>query len=291
MKKILITGANSYIGTSFENYIMKNYPEDYVIDTVDMIDGSWREKDFSEYDVVFHVAGIAHQKETKENANLYFKVNYELAAEVAEKSKNDGVGQFIFLSSMSVYGSNTGVITKDSLLKPKTNYGKSKLMAEEAILKHSSETFCVAVIRPPMVYGPLCRGNFNSLVSFTNKLPAFPKIYNKRSMIYVDNLSEFVKISIDKKLCGIFMPQNKVYVCTLDFAKWISEVQGKKFRKSRLLGLLVRLIMPFVGAAKKAFGSLVYHNELEEFGFSYCVAETEESVKKSVVREEKSCEG
>ena len=60
MKKILITGANSYIGMSFEKYIKQNYPLDYTIDTVDMMDGSWREKDFSDYDSVFHVAGIAH---------------------------------------------------------------------------------------------------------------------------------------------------------------------------------------------------------------------------------------
>ena len=75
VKKILITGANSYIGTSFEKYIKENYPDEYVVDTVDMIDGRWREKDFSGYDSVFHVAGIAHQKETKKNAHLYYQIN------------------------------------------------------------------------------------------------------------------------------------------------------------------------------------------------------------------------
>lgn len=59
MKKILITGANSYIGTSFENYL-KQWPDKYQVDTIDMIDGSWREKSFSGYDTVFHVSGIAH---------------------------------------------------------------------------------------------------------------------------------------------------------------------------------------------------------------------------------------
>jgi UDP-glucose 4-epimerase len=65
MKKILITGANSYIGTSFENYIKENFAGRYLVDTVDMIDGSWRDKSFSGYDAVFHVAGIAHSDNGK----------------------------------------------------------------------------------------------------------------------------------------------------------------------------------------------------------------------------------
>ena len=129
MKKILITGANSYIGMSFENYIKKNYPDDYEVDTVDMIDGTWRDKDFSGYDAVFHVAGIAHQKETKENAPIYYKVNRDLAIETAQKAKNEGVSHFVFLSSMSVYGMETGIITKETVPNPKTNYGISKWQA------------------------------------------------------------------------------------------------------------------------------------------------------------------
>ena len=113
MKKILITGANSYIGVSFENY-MKQWADEYSVDTVDMIDGTWREKDFGGYDAVFQVAGIAHKKETKENFELYYKVNRDLAIETAKKAKKDGVKQFIFLSSMSVYGMDTGVITNET---------------------------------------------------------------------------------------------------------------------------------------------------------------------------------
>ena len=158
MKKILITGANSYIGTSFESY-MKQFGDEYAVDTVDMIDGAWREKSFAEYDVVFHVAGIAHRKETKENAGLYYKVNRDLAIDVATKAKADGVKQLVFLSSMSVYGMETGVITRETSPAPKSNYGKSKLQAEEGISLLKSDSFKVAVLRPPMVYGEGCKGN------------------------------------------------------------------------------------------------------------------------------------
>ena len=167
MKRILITGANSYIGASFETYI-KQWDEEYSVDTVDMIDDAWREKDFGAYDVVFHVAGIAHKKETKDNAQLYYKVNRDLAFETAAKAKTDGVKQFIFLSSMSVYGMVTGVVAKDTVPCPKSNYGKSKLQAEEYINRLGSEKFKVCTLRPPMVYGKDCKGNFQTIVKVIN---------------------------------------------------------------------------------------------------------------------------
>ena len=207
MKKILITGANSYIGTSFEKYIKENYPNDYCIDTVDMIDGSWRKKSFAGYDSVFHVAGIAHQKETKKNAHLYYKVNRDLAIETANKAKDDGVKQFVFLSSMSVYGMDTGVITKETTPKPKSHYGKSKLQAEQKIVPLQDKNFKVCILRPPMVYGKDCKGNFQTVVRIVKKSPVFPKANNKRSMIYIDHLSSFVNLCVRGELSGIYFPQ------------------------------------------------------------------------------------
>ena len=134
MKKVLITGANSYIGISVENYL-KNYSDEYIIDTVDMIDGSWRNKDFSEYDTVFHVAGIAHSDNGKisaEKEKLYYAVNTDLTVETAKKAKAEGVKQFIFMSSAIVYGDSapigkSKVITKDTPVSPANCYGDSKV--------------------------------------------------------------------------------------------------------------------------------------------------------------------
>lgn len=280
MKRILITGAQSYIGTSLENYIGK-WPEEYSVDTVDMIDGTWREKDFSEYDVIFHVAGIAHKKETKDNSSLYYKVNRDIAVETAIKAKESGVKQLIFLSSMSVYGMNTGSITKETTPFPKSNYGKSKLQAEEGIIALSDDCFKVCVLRPPMVYGKGCKGNFQTVVSIVKKLPVFPKIKNERSLIYIDNLSSFVKLCIDKQLSGVYFPQNKEYVKTVDMAKNIAIKLEKKRYFSYLLGFGVFLLRPFVSAAKKAFGTLKYV-DTEEFDFSYCVVDNDESIRRSI---------
>lgn len=280
MKKILITGANSYIGTSFENY-MKQWADEYSVDTVDMIDGTWRERDFGEYDVVFHVAGIAHKKETKENAALYYKVNRDLAIETAKKAKEDGVKQFIFLSSMSVYGMDTGIITKETVPLPKSNYGKSKLQAEEGINALASDDFKVCTLRPPMVYGNGCKGNFQTVVKIVKKSPVFPKIKNERSMIYIDNLSSFVKLCIDRELSGLYFPQNKEYVRTVDMAKNIAAKLDKKRYFSILLGCGVFAIRPFVSVAKKGFGTLTYR-DTEELDYCYCVVDNEESIKRSI---------
>lgn len=279
MKKILITGANSYIGTSFEKYISENYPGEYVIDTVDMIDGSWRNKSFSGYDSIFHVAGIAHQKETKKNAHLYYEVNRDLAVETANKAKCDGVKQFVFLSSMSVYGMDTGVITKNTEPKPKSNYGKSKLQAEDGIVQLSDEKFKICIIRPPMVYGKGCKGNFQTVVKIVKKSPIFPYVKNQRSMIYIDNLCSFVRMCVDNELDGLFLPQNKEYVSTIEMACWISEVMNKKIYFEYMTGLCVRILRHIHPMAKKGFGSLIYDvNELMD----YCVVSEEDSVKESV---------
>lgn len=261
MKKILITGANSYIGTSFEKYIKENYPDEYVVDTVDMIDGTWREKDFSGYDSVFHVAGIAHQKETKQNAPLYYKVNRDLAIETAQKAKNDGVNQFIFLSSMSVYGMDTGVITKDTVPKPKSNYGKSKLQAEEGILELESENFKIAIVRPPMVYGDGCKGNYQTLVSIARKVPVFADYKNQRSMIHVDNLSKFVKAVIDCERGGIHLPQDKEYVCTCKMIQNIAYDMGINMKLWKILNPVVSILEHCTTKGKKAFGDLIYERE------------------------------
>ncbi len=270
MKKILITGANSYIGTSFENYIKTNYPADYEVDTVDMIDGSWKEKSFAGYDVVFHVAGIAHIKETEENAHLYYDINRDLPIEVAKKAKAEGVKQFIFLSSMSVYGKDTGVITKETMPSPKSNYGKSKIQAEEGLHELKGESFKIVVMRPPMVYGEGCKGNYNSIIKLVEKLPFFPKVNNKRSMIHIDNLSSFIKMAIDKELSGLYFPQNKEFANTTALAREIAGRMNKKVYMSFVLGFCVLCLKPFSKTVRKAFCDLIY-KDTEVFEFSYCV--------------------
>ena len=280
MKKILITGANSYIGQSFEEYMLQ-YKDAYQVETLDMIGDGWREKDLSGFDVIFHVAGIVHQKETDENRQLYYKVNRDLVAELAQKAKNAGVSQFVFMSTMSVYGMESGVITPDTKPVPTSNYGKSKLEAENILQEMQDESFTVSILRPPMVYGKGCPGNFQMLLSLVRKSPVFPAVKNCRSMIFIDNLSAFVYLVIEKKCSGVFCPQNRECANTTEIAKVMAKVLQRRVFFSRLAGLGVKMLIPFVGKAKKAFSTLIY-KDCEQFDYCYCKEDLEGSVRKSI---------
>lgn len=280
MKRVLITGKNSYIGTSVEKWLRKE-PSKYDVDSVDMKDGLFREKDFSKYDVVFHVAGIAHIKETKANEHLYYEVNRDLAYETAKKAKEEGVRQFVFLSSMSVYGIEFGVIDNSTMPKPNSAYGKSKLLAEELIRQLEDESFFVATIRPPMVYGKGCKGNYTRLSGLAIKTPIFPNISNKRSMIFIDNLSQFVKQVIDNESSGLFFPQNAEYVVTSGMVQLIALAHGKKVIMTKLFNPFLRKLN--ISMVNKMFRDLVYEKSMSEYDFDYRVCNFKESILKTEV--------
>lgn len=290
MKRILITGANSYIGVSFENYIKENFAKDYEVDTVDMLDGSWREKDFSKYDVVYHVAGIAHSdsgKISEEKSKLYYAVNTDLAIETAKKAKSEGVKQFIFMSSAIVYGESakigkSKVICKDTELSPANSYGDSKVQAEKGITSLQDYNFKVVILRPPMIYGKGSKGNFPTLIKFAKKLPFFPYVKNERSMLYVGNLVEFVRLMIENDESGVFFPQNAEYSNTSELVKMIGLGLGKKVRLIKGFGWLLKMLSIFTGLINKAFGNLAYDKALSEYKYDYQKYTLEESIKLSL---------
>lgn len=275
MKRILITGKNSYVGNSFAEWVSK-YPEKYEVEKISLRTDDWKLMDFSKYDVVLHVAGIAHRKETKKNKDLYFKVNRDLTYEIAKKSKRDGVYHFIFLSSMSVYGMDTGVITRNTIPKPKTYYGKSKLEAEQLIEQLNDGNFKVAIIRPPMIYGKDCKGNYVRLANLTMTFPLFPNIENNRSMIFSDNLSEFIRIIIDDQKSGLFFPQNREFVKTSDMVRKIAKVNGKNIKFTKIFNPIINSIN--ISLLNKLFGDLYYDQELSIYDKDYNVAEFGESI-------------
>ena len=285
MKHILITGANSYIGTSVEKYL-NQWPEDFQIDTIDMIDGSWRSKSFSKYDVVFHVAGIAHSdsgKISKEKEKLYYAVNTDLTIETAKKAKADGVKQFIFMSSAIVYGDSapigkTKVITKDTPVSPANCYGDSKVQAENGIRPLSEESFKVVILRPPMIYGPGCKGNYQLLSKIAKITPIFPYIKNERSMLYIENLCEFIRLMITNNEEGIFWPQNIEYSNTSELLKLIAEAHGKNVRLVKGFCWVFRIMSFVTRFVNKAFGSLSYEAGMSEYKHDYIIYALEESI-------------
>ena len=273
MKRILITGANSYIGTSFEKWVAQ-WPEDYQVETVGTRNGEWKEIDFSPYDTIFHVAGIAHQDAKADQEELYYKVNRDLTIEVAQKAKNEGAKQFIFMSSMIVYGASSKigeikVITRDTVPEPINFYGNSKLQAEQGILPLQSEGFNVVVIRPPMIYGKDSKGNYPLLAKFAKITPVFPNIENKRSMLHIDNLTEFIRLMIEHSENGIFFPQNREYVKTAEMVKVIAAVKGKKLWLTKVFNPVLVGLGGKVNVINKVFGSLLYSQDISAYKHDY----------------------
>lgn len=284
MIKVLITGADSYIGTSFENYVSEY--ESFSVDTVDMIDGSWREKDFSEYDVVFHVAGIAHAETGKvsdETKQLYYKVNTDLAIETAEKAKQQGVKQFVFMSSMIIYsGCTETAINSETAPKPFNFYGDSKLRADIALQDLNDDNFKVVILRPPMIYGMGSKGNYPILAKMAKKLPVFPKVKNKRSMLYVGNLCEFIKLVIVNGDSGVFFPQNGEYTNTSEMVHSIAKASGHRIiiipATNWIISIMKRMPGKVGNLANKAFGDLYYDLSMSEYKCEYRKFSLEESI-------------
>lgn len=259
MKRILITGKNSYIGSNFKKYL-EQYPNDYYVEELDVRDDSWKDYDFSTFDVVYHVAGIAHMKEVKENESLYYRVNRDLVIDVAKKAKETKVKQFIFMSSMSVYGltHSKELITKETNCNPNTYYGKSKYEAEQLLKGLEDNSFKVCIVRPPMVYGDNAPGNLGKLFSAVRKFHIFPTIRNERSSITVLKLCEYIKNYIDKDTKGVFLPQNDEYMCTYEIVKEEMREESIKVIYIPIFNPIIKIMIGKIELITKCFGDLKY---------------------------------
>lgn len=259
MKRILITGENSYIGRMFTKCV-EQWPDKYHVDEISVRGDEWKKADFSSYDSIFHVAGIAHNSSDPKLEDLYYQVNRDLTIEVAKKTKEDGVKQFIFMSSIIVYGTKNEFIDENTQPDPDNFYGDSKLQAEKGILPLQDDNFHIARIRPPMIYGKGSKGNYPLLSKFAQITPIFPDYDNKRSMLHIDNLTEFIRLIIDNEDEGIFHPQNEEYVKTSDMVRLIANHYNRRIWLTKLGNPLINLLFR-VNIIQKVFGNL-YYDEL-----------------------------
>lgn len=294
-KKVLITGAGSYIGQSFIEYAQKHYHDNFEIEELDLKDESWKEKDFSNYDIIYHVAGIAHAdvgNVSEETKRKYYEVNTGLAVSVAEKAKREGVKTFIFMSSMIVYGESAPygekkVIDATTVPQPANFYGDSKLQADVSVRELANDTYKVIVLRPPMIYGKGSKGNYRTLAKLAKKLPIFPDVNNERSMLYIENLCEFLcQIMLLKpyhRNSVVLLPQNGEWTKTSDMVKEIAKASGKKITELKCLAPAVKMgsKMPgkIGGLVNKAFGNNCYKFEASSYsGLKYQNTTVKQSV-------------
>lgn len=307
--KILIAGAHSYVGEQVEKYLeeynkkifeFSSEKKRYIIETISLYGEEWKKKDFSCYDVVFHVAGIAHQDDDAtikkknscaigsktredEQGTKYYAINRDLAIACAKKAKAEGVKQFIFMSSMIVYsGLEEDCITFKTPIRAKNYYGDSKLQADLAIQALQSDKFDVVILRPPMIYGKGCKGNFPKMVKLAQILPVYPIVGNRRSMLYIENLAEFVRLMIENRERGVFFPQNKEYVDTGVMIREIARVHHCKLLPAFKIPLKLMQNLPgkLGKLSRKAFSSFYYQQECSKYKDNYQIFSLEESIRK-----------
>ena len=285
-KRILVTGVNSYIGNAFRSY-MEQFPEEAEVEGISVRNDAWKTLDFSGYDCVFDVAGIAHADTghvSEEVKKQYYTVNCDLTVALAKKAKEAGVKQFVFMSSAIVYGDSAPigfqrVITRETPPAPADFYGDSKLQAEKGILPLGDEHFKITILRPPMIYGKNSKGNYPVLSKMAQSLPVFPKVENCRSMLYVGNLVEFVRLIIKNEEEGFFFPQNEQYSNTSQLVQMIAEAHGKHVILVGGCTGPLRVLSQATELVNKAFGSLAYEMSLSDYKENYRKYSLEESIR------------
>lgn len=280
MHNVLIIGKESYIGEALYNWL-KKLPELYYVEIISPLNNEWKKANFSMFDTVIDLAGIAHiNKITKKMKPLFYQVNKDLTIEIGKYAKKQGVKHFVYFSSMNVYGDNCEKVTNKNAEHPTSFYGDSKLQGEIGLSSLEDDNFVIAYIRPPFVYGKGCKGNYQIISKIAKKTPVFPTYKNKKSMIYIDNLCEFIRLIIDDRVGGIFTPQNKDLVSTSDLVKEIAKTNRHKIFFTGIFNFIIPWGMKWNRNIKKAFVNDYYELSLsDDYHFKYCIVDFKKSIQ------------
>ena len=284
MKKVLITGANSFVGTNFQSF--SQYKD---VAEISLFENKPEDINFGKYDVVLHLAAIVHQSK-KIPESEYFNVNRDLCLRVAEHAKKAGVKQFVFLSTVKVYGEfvpKFGLCNENSKCIPDDAYGKSKYEAELGIKKMEDVNFTVSIIRTPIVYGDGVKANMLRILKLVEEFPILPfgKMNNKRSITYVENLVGFIDQIIEKSASGIFIAKDENAISTTELVNYLSKHLGKKIALFKLPQIFIRIGAFFIpGIFDRLYSSLEFDNKKTKKELNYNPPfSTEEGIKIMVI--------
>jgi len=283
MTKVLITGANSFVGKNFLKFSRYSDTEE-----VSLIDTMPEDIEFEKFDVVLHLAAIVHQSK-KITEEEYFSVNRDLCIQVAELSKKVGIKQFVFLSTLKVYGESvisSELRNEDSECHPDDFYGKSKYAAERGLQKLEDADFKVSIIRTPLVYGEGVKANMINLIKIIDYFPLLPlgKTENKRNFTFAENLVGFIDQIIEKNVSGIFIAMDEKALSTTELVNYISKYMGKKTYLFKMPEFVYRICSLFIPEIfDRLYGSLSFENSKTRAVLNYTPPfSTDEGIKKMV---------
>lgn len=278
MKKVLVTGKKGSLSVAVSEYLdQKEYCS---TERISLRDDRFLSASFSDVDTVVHIAGVT-PKNSRSIMDFY-AVNTDLTRRLAEKCREEGVRQFIYISSMAVYGvtqsmdDEKGTVTANTPLSPASDYGKSKLQAEQTLNELADERFSVAIIRVPSIYG---KGKteyldqYRYLAQKTSSIPvAFADHY--KSAICVENLCELIALIIKNDAKGVFCPDDGCYAA-VDYCCAIFPEK----KRSRLLGRMMEIFLKQNERILDYYGTVCYARELTDiFDGAYRIKSFQEAV-------------
>lgn len=273
LMKILIIGSDSYIARSF----IDQYSSSYDIRMASRVSTLQKKETvyedlfkispglFHNVDVVMNFIAIVHQSK-ESNYHVYDRINNHLAIDIALKAKQANVKHFIQMSSIAVYG-NQSHICEESKPMPITYYAKTKLCADNELIKMRDGDFEVSLLRPPMVYGKGAPGNMSRIILLCQKRIPLPMkgIENRRDFIYIGNLVQYLDYTILKKISGVILVSDRSPISTSELIRKVYKVAGlspRLFVLPLLFHRIIRLARP--GLYNKLFGSCTVDVNLPE---------------------------
>jgi len=280
---ILVTGASGYVGKKF----IEAYKKKFKIKTFSLQKESLEDLNLNNIKTIIHCAALVHQKKFHSQEE-YDQVNVEYPLKLAKKAKESGVTQFVYLSTIAVYGNNNDKLTEKTKCFPLTPYGKSKLKAEEQLNKLNDTNFIISIIRPPMVYGKDAPGNIQTLISLVKKIPILPfaNTNNHRSFLYIDNLTYMINCIIEKRTAGIFLSTDDKALSTTALITLIAKALNRNIQLINIpfFKILLKNVKPSL--YNKLYGNLEIDNSETKKLLNYKNIYTVEEGIKSMIEGE-----
>ena len=243
--KMHITGASGFVGHNFVAYLKEYQKNCLLVDRKQLYSKNIL---LQKGDIFIHLAGKAHDLKKISDPQEYYQVNYELTKKLYDAFLVSDAKKFIFVSSVKAAADSVdGVLTEDAIADPKTDYGKSKLMAEQYIQSQQlPKGKSYYILRPCMIHGPGNKGNLNLLYQFVKKGIPYPLagFNNKRSFLSVENLCFIIKelIERDDIASGVYQVADDEPLSTSEVVSILSAAINKKPKLWKISPGLIRSV-------------------------------------------------